>query len=182
MQNASCRCFKHTLSLLTALVAMIWASTCAAGAAWRAADSDDLKGIWRQAGVVVMDPKIDSSLPWFTSTQFFWFLPDGKLKHLQVDPDPQPGFEGMPPMLKNVMQKSPAIQTISWHSRGIALLKHPERPQQRIDLGIYLTDADAGPDGGKINPRKGDMIIVFYEYKDPNKPSFYRLLRKVSDE
>lgn len=170
--------------LLLVIFFVVFSSTSFAGdRPWRAAGSNDLNGIWRQAGVVILNPALDKEKwkSWFYSRQFFWFLEDNQFKHMQIETDSQAEFEGLTQFQKKMMEESPSMQSISWRSPGVALIKHPERPQKRVDIGIYQKDAESVPHGGKIKPKTGDMIIVFYEYKNPNKPSYYRLLRKISD-
>ncbi len=170
----------HRLSTIAiGLLLIFLVSAQAAQKPWRAASPSDIEGVWRQVGSVVLNPTIDKHHSWFTAKQFFRFLPDGGVKHLLVDPDNQPHLTGLTPMQTIIMNQSKPVQKLTWRAKGIAMLKHPERPPVRIDIGLYTENASSGPKGGKIKPEKGDLIIVFYEYKDINKASYYRLLRKL---
>ena len=162
-----------------ALLALFTSTTLAADRPWRSAETADLAGIWRQVGVVVLAPKLDRNEPWFSAKQFFRFPAGGGFKHVLVNPDDEPSRITPTKMQRFMLEKGPTVQHLTWHARGIAVLKHPERPLQRVDFGLYLRDAPTGPKGGAIKPRKGDMILVFYSYKDPNAPMYYRLLRRL---
>jgi len=170
----------RALSSLYVLVlfALSQAEIFAADYPWRSAEESDLEGIWRQVGVVVLDPKSDPADPWFQAKQFFRFPPDGGFKHVLVNPDAEPERTTPTAMQLFMLEEAPVIQKLTWHTRGIGLLKHPERPQQRIDFGLYLRDATTGPHDGAVRPKKGDLILVFYSYSDINDPVYYRLLRK----
>lgn len=162
-----------------ALLTLFAPTSFAADRSWRAAEEVDLAGVWRQVGVVVLDPKLDRKDAWFSAKQFFRFTAEGGFKHVLANPDNEPSRITPTRMQRFMLYKAPTVQHLTWHSRGIALLKHPERPLQRIDFGLYLRDASTGPKGGAIKPRKGDLILVFYSYKDPNAPKYYRLLRRL---
>lgn len=164
--------------LLFAFGAINQSAIKAAELPWRAAEQSDLEGIWRQVGVVVLDPGSDRSDPWFRAKQFFRFPADGGFRHVLVNPDSEPGRETPNEFQLFMLNNGPGVQTLNWRARGIGMLKHPERPQQRIDFGIYLRDAPTGPANGAIEPKQGDLILVFYSYKDINTPLYYRLLRK----
>jgi hypothetical protein len=161
------------------LLAFFAAAPSAADRPWRAAGMEDLDGIWRQVGAVVIDPKIDRNDQWFTAKQFFRFPGDGGFKHVLVNPDSEPSRATPTQPQRFMLERAPAVQRLAWKKRGMAWLKHPERPPQRIEFGLYLRDASAGPDGGAIKPRKGDLVLVFYTYKDPNVPMYYKLLRRL---
>ncbi len=109
----------------------------------------------------------------------FRFPADGGFRHVLVNPDHEPTRITPTQMQQYMLEKGPTTQQLTWRARGIALLKHPERPLQRVDFSLYLRDAPVGPRGGAIKPRIGDLILVFYTYKDPNAPMYYRLLRRV---
>jgi len=81
-------------------------------------------------------------------------------------------------MQRWMLEEGPTTQTLTWRSKGIGFLKHPERPLQRIDFGLYLRDAPTGPKNSPVKPKKGDLILVFYSYRDVNRPVYFRLLRK----
>jgi len=164
---------------LWTLLALFAPATFAADRPWRAAEITDLGGIWRQVGVVVLDPTLDGNDPWFAAKQFFRFPENGGFKHVLVNPDGEPSRITATNPQRFMLENGPMVQHLTWRARGIALLKHPERPPQRIDMGLYLRDAPTGPEGGAIEPRKGDLILVFYRYKDPNAPVYYRLLRRL---
>jgi len=164
---------------LWALLALFAPTAFAADLPWRAAETADLAGIWRQVGVVVLDSKLDRDDPWYSAKQFFRFPADGGFKHVLVNPDSEPSRIAPTKMQHFMLEKGPTVQHLAWRSRGIAFLKHPERPPQRVDFGLYLRSAPTGPRGGAIKPRKGDLILVFYAYKDPNAPMYYRLLRSL---
>ena len=151
----------------------------AADSPWRAAEPADMGGTWRQVGVVVLDPKSDHNDPWFQAKQFFHFPPGGGFKHVLVNPDSEPDRQSPNKMQRWMLEEGPTVQSLTWRSRGIGFLKHPERPQQRIDFGLYLRDAPTGPKNSPVKPRKGDLILVFYSYKDINIPLYFRLLRKL---
>lgn len=165
------------------LVVAVWLALCAmavvaADAPWRAAHVADLGGIWRQVGVVVLDAKSDPKIPWFQAKQFFRFPADGGFKHVLSNPDSEPDRETPSQMQRWMLEEGPTVQKLTWRSPGIAFLKHPERPQQRVDFGLYLRDAPTGPKNSPVTPRKGDLILVFYSYKDVNVPVYFRLLRQ----
>ena len=145
---------------------------------WRAVEKEDLQGTWRQVDVVVLDDKSDKNDPWFQAKQFFRF-PDGGFKHVLVNPDNQPERKTPTEIQLFMLEEAPVIQKLTWHSKSIGILKHPERPQQRIDFGLYLRDASTGPRNTPLKPKKGDLILVFYSYKDINTAVYYRLLRKI---
>jgi len=145
---------------------------------WRAAEQADLDGIWRQVGIVVLDPESDPNDPWFQAKQFFRFPSDGGLRHVLVNPDSEPERITPTKMQLFMLEEGPTVQTLTWRAKGIGILKHPERPQQRIDFGLYLRDAPTGPRSSAMKPKKGDLILVFYSYKDINAAVYYRLLRK----
>lgn len=151
----------------------------AAGYPWRAAEQADLDGIWTQVGVVVLDPESDAGDPWFQAKQFFRFPADGGYKHVLVNPDSEPGRATPNEMQLFMLNQAPTVQTLKWHSRGIGMLKHPERPQQRIDFGLYLRDMPTGPNNSALQPKIGDLILVYYDYRDVNAAWYYRLLRKL---
>jgi len=146
---------------------------------WRAPGPADLDGIWSQVGVVVLDADSDAGDPWFQAKQFFRFPADGGYKHVLVNPDSEPGRATPNQMQLFMLTQAPTVQTLKWHSPGIGWLKHPERPQQRIDFGLYLRDAPSGPGNSALQPKKGDLILVYYDYKDVNAAWYYRLLRKL---
>lgn len=145
---------------------------------WRAAEQADLQGIWRQVGVAVLDPGSDPGDPWFQAKQFFSFPPDG-FRHVLVNPDSNPERLIPNEMQRFMLEEAPATQSLTWRSTGIGILNHPERPQQRIDFGIYLQDAPTGPNNSAMEPKTGDLILVFYSYTDINEGLYYRLLRPV---
>jgi hypothetical protein len=145
---------------------------------WKAAEIADLEGIWRQVGVVVLDPRSDPQDPWFQAKQFFRFPRDGGFKHVLVNPDSEPERTAPNAMQRLMLEEAPVVQKLSWHKRGVGLLKHPEHPQQRVDFGIYLHDAPKGLNNGAVEPRKGDLILIFYSHTNINLPVYYRLLRK----
>jgi hypothetical protein len=163
---------------LAVLCAFAPAGTRAADLPWRAVEQADLEGIWRQVGVVVIDPDRDRADPWFQATQFFRFPSDGGFRHVLVNPDSEPQRTAPTAIQLVMLEEGPTVQELTWRARGIGILKHPERPQQRIDFGLYLRDAPSGPGNGAVKPKKGDLILVFYSYKDINVPLYYRLLRK----
>ena len=165
--------------LLLALFALNPAGVAAADPASRAASQTDLAGIWRQVGVVVLDPKSDRTDRWFRAKQFFRFPADGGFRHVLIDPDSEPERATPNPGQRLMLEEGPSVQQLTWHKPGIGLLKHPERPQQRVDFGLYLRDAPSGPGNSQIKPKKGDLILVFYSYKDINLPVYLRLLRKL---
>jgi hypothetical protein len=164
---------------LLVLLAAIPAGVSASDAPWKAAEPSDLEGIWRQVGVVVLDSETDSNDPWFQAKQFFRFPEEGGYRHVLANPDSQPGRLTPTEMQLFMLQQGPAVQTLKWHSRGIGLLKHPERPQQRVDFGLYLRDMPTGPLNGAVKPKQGDLVVMFYAYKDANLPWYYRILRKL---
>jgi hypothetical protein len=172
------------LSILMILLSALFASTLfAAKMPWNAATQADITGLWRQAGVVVLDSgEVDPSDDWFTAKQFFRFQRDGTVKHQLITPDANPELITQTDFQKQMMSNTKAIQSMKWRSPGIAFLKHPERPWVRMDMGIYQQDADSGPRGSHLKPKKGDLIVVFYDYKDVNKARYYRLLRRISEE
>lgn len=145
---------------------------------WKAAHQADLEGIWRQVGVVVLDSASDPDDPWFQAKQFFRFPRDGGFKHVLVNPDSEPQRTAPNAMQRLMLEEGPVVQKLSWHKPGIGLLKHPEHPQQRVDFGVYLHDAPSGPNNGAVEPKKGDLILVFYSHTNINLPVYYRLLRK----
>ena len=165
--------------LLLFLLAPASAGVLAADLPWRAPDRADLEGIWSQVGVVVLDQKVDPDDPWFQAKQFFRFPADGGYKHVLVSPDSEPERRTPNDMQLFMLTQAPTVQTLKWHARGIGLLKHPERPQQRIDFGLYLRDAPTGPNNSALQPKQGDLILVYYTYKDVNVAWYYRLLRKL---
>jgi len=169
------------LRLLYLWVALAFGSAGALAAdyPWRAAEPADLEGIWRQVGVVVLDADSDAEDPWFQARQFFRFPADGGFKHVLVNPDREPARSTPNEMQLFMLTQAPTVQSLKWHSRGIGLLKHPERPQQRIDFGLYLRDAPTGPNNSALEPKQGDLILVFYDYRDINAAWYYRLLRKL---
>ena len=167
------------LSLLFIVLAFLAAASSAAERTMRAAGVADLDGIWRQVGAVVIDPKLDRNDRWFTAKQFFRFPNDGGFKHVLVDPDADPSRTTPSPGQRVMLEQAPTVQRLAWKHLGLAWLKHPERPPQRIEFGLYLREAPAGPDGGAVTPRKGDLVLVFYSYSDPNAAMYYKLLRRL---
>ena len=176
MVNVRHRALRRLLVLI--LSAPAAAGVFAAEFPWRAAEEADLDGIWRQVGVVVLDPESDREDPWFQARQFFRFPPEGGFRHVLINPDSEPERTTPNEMQLYMLQQGPTVQTLEWHARGIGFLKHPERPRQRIDFGLYLRDAPTGPNNSAIEPRRGDLILVFYSYRDINAAWYYRLLRK----
>lgn len=177
-----CQLRQWLLHFRQLLLCLILSGSLAASAAdnpWRAAEQADLGGIWRQVGVVVLDPKTDRNAPWFQAKQFFRF-PAGEFRHVMVQSAKPTDGEALNKMQRWMLEEAPATQTLQWRSKGIALLKHPECPLQRIDFGLYLRDAPTGPKNSLVKPKKGDLILVFYSYKDINLPVYFRLLRKQS--
>jgi len=170
---------KYKLFGIWMFLVVVIPSSYAAERPWRSIEQSDLDGIWRQVGVVVLLPSQDRNAPWYSAKQFFRF-PPGEFRHVLVNPDSEPERTTPNQIQLFMLEKGKATQTLTWHKRSIAWLKHPERPKQRIDFGLYLRDADTGPMGSKLKPRKGDLILVFYDYKDPNVAVYYRLLRKLS--
>jgi hypothetical protein len=160
-------------------MALFVSTAFAAGHPWRAAEPDDLAGTWRQVGVVLLVPGLDRNDPWYSAKQFFRFPAGGGLKHVLVNPDRAPSRHTPTQGQRHMLENAPTVQHLTWRTSGIAILKHPERPPQRVDLGLYLRDAPTGPKGGAIEPRKGDLILAFYSYKDPNVAMYYRLLRRL---
>lgn len=146
---------------------------------WQAADEANPGGIWRQVGVVVLDQGSDPDDPRFQAKQFFRFPGDGEFKHVLVNPDSEPQRTTPNAMQRLMREEGPVVQQLTWHKRGIGLLKHPEHPQQRVDFGVYLRDAPSGPNDGAVEPRKGDLILVFYSHTNINLPVYYRLLRRL---
>lgn len=144
---------------------------------WRAATHADMGGIWRQVGVVVLDPKADRNDRWFQSRQYFRF-PEGEVRHVLVQSDKEPKGDSLTKMQRWMLEEATATQTLKWRSKGIAMLKHPERPLQRIDVGLYTRDAPTGPKNSPVKPKAGDLILVFYSYKDINVPVYFRVLRR----
>ena len=163
---------------LLVLVALDPSGVAAADLPWRAAQQGDLDGTWRQVGVVVLDPKSDRNDPWFQAKQFFRFPPDGTYRHVLVNPDSEPERTTPTKMQRWMLEEGPSTQRLTWRVPGIGFVKHPERPPQRIDFGLYLRDAPTGPHNAPLKPRKGDLILVYYSYKDVNIPLYFRLLRK----
>lgn len=176
---AGAYCSARRWFCLWALTALFAPAAFAADLPWRAAETADLAGIWRQVGVVVIAPKLDRNDPWYAAKQFFRFPAEGGFRHVLVNPDSEPSRITPTQMQRFMLEQGPTVQQFTWHSRGIAILKHPERPPQRVDLGLYLRDAPTGPRGGAIRPRKGDLILAFYSHGDPNALMFYRLLRRL---
>lgn len=136
-------------------------------------------GLWQQVEVVAMNPTLDITSPWFTDKQYFWFFANGDLKHLAIEFSSNSQQEGISAFHKSMMENTPAIQKIKWIKTGSAWLKHPERPA--VHIGVVLCTQSVSQ-AGKTIALKGDMLVVFHEYKNPNKPLYYRVLRKVGDE
>ena len=173
---------KHPVSQWLRLLiplALYSAGVFASNPPWRAVDEADLQGIWSQVGVVVLDPQSDADDPWFQARQFFRFPADGGFKHVLVNPDSEPERATPNEMQLFMLTRAPTVQTLKWHARSIGILKHPERPQQRIDFGLYVRDAPTGPNNSALQPKRGDLILVFYSYRDVNAAWYYRLLRKL---
>jgi hypothetical protein len=163
--------------ILLSVLAVYSPGIAAADLPWRAAEQADLGGTWRQVGVVVLTSQIRRDDPWFQAKQFFRF-PEGGFRHVLVNPDSDPKREAPTTMQRRMLVEGPTTQTLTWRSKGIAWLKHPEHPRQRIDFGLYLRDAPSGPKNSPVKPKKGDLILVFYSHKDVNVPVYFRLLRK----
>ena len=163
---------------MLALLVLDPSGIAAAELPWRAADQADLEGVWRQVGVVVLDPRSNRNDRWFQAKQFFRFPTEGGFKHVLVDPDSEPKRATPNKMQRWMLEEGPTVQRLTWRARGTGFLKHPERPQQRVDFGLYLRDAPTGPKDSPVKPKKGDLILVFYSYKDVNVPLYFRLLRK----
>lgn len=163
-------------SALLVLCLLCPITSLAAELPWRSVEQADLAGIWRQVGVVVLDPGSDPNDPWFQAKQFFSFPPEG-FRHVLVNPDSDPASTIPNEMQRFMLEEAPATQTLTWRSPSIGILKHPERPEQRIDFGLYLQDAPTGPNNSALTPKAGDLILVFYSYTDINEGLYYRLLR-----
>lgn len=144
----------------------------AADKPFRAGTAQDFAGVWRQVDVGALNPKRDIRPRWYSGKQFFWFFPDG-FKSLQADED------RLPPEIKAIWSKAPVIQKIVWLAPGRANFTHPQTPPTAVEIGVFTRDANVAVPGvnGKVAPRKGDMVVVYYMNGDPD---FYRLLRYES--
>jgi hypothetical protein len=149
---------------------------------WHAATEKELLGVWRQVSVKLLTSGQDATLPWYHAKQYFGFRKNGGFKHLLVNPDNEPDRLDPNPFQMQMITQMPTTQTIQWKQPGIAFLKHPERPLQRMDMAIYDKATPPGPGGITVTARKGDLIIVFYDYKDINLARYVRLLRPVGSE
>lgn len=138
---------------------------------FRGAVAQDFNGIWRQVDAVQVDAKLDFKHPWYTGPQLFWLFPDG-FKNMRLTSEASSPAELE--KLIAIWRPAPVIQKVEWRGTGLALFRHPETPPQATEIGLYLRDANPLLPAGRVSPRKGDMIIVYYMNGDP---SFYRLLR-----
>lgn len=138
---------------------------------FRGAVAQDFAGIWRQVDAVPFDTKLDFKNPSYSGPQLFWLFPDG-FKTLRMTSDAS--GPGELEKLIAIWRPSPVIQKIEWLGTGLAVFRHRETPPQTTEIGLYLRDANPLLPAGRVAPRKGDMVIVFYMNGDP---SFYRLLR-----
>ena len=142
----------------------------------------ELKGVWKQVAVAPVDPNVDLSGDWYSATQYYHFLGEGRLKALIVEG----GDVDLPQRYLGVWKKSPALWSFNLQGNGMTVLSHKDRgPMYLIKLEAVVRDIGNaqimpdvfGKDADSL-PRKGDVKMT-YMGKDL-QPVFYRVLRRYT--
>ena len=142
----------------------------------------ELKGVWKQVAVAPVNPGIDLSDDWYSATQYYHFLGEGKLKTLIIEG----GDVDLPQRYLGVWKKSPALWSFNLQGNGMTVLSHKDRgPMYLIKLEAVVRDMgsakimpDAFAKDADSLPRKGDVTMT-YMGKD-FQPLFYRVLRRYT--
>jgi hypothetical protein len=183
--------FRISARSLSVLVTALIVSTAAQGALPKSATPKEvarppaeaeLTGIWKQVAVTPVSPNVDLSDDWYSATQYYHFLGEGKLKTLIVEG----GDVDLPRRYLGVWKKSPALWSFDLQGNGMTVLSHKDRgPMYLIKLEAVVRDVDTaqitpdvfGKDADSL-PRKGDVTMT-YMGKDL-QPVFYRVLRRYT--
>ena len=176
---------KNKSAPLKGLLLLMFVLACvqayAGGEPYQYADPMEVTGTWRQVASKVIDRSLHKDDSWFKAKQFFRFTKDGGLNHVITNPDPKLYAEApdLPrESTRRLLQQTP-IQTLTWKNRGVAVLKHPERPEQRVDFLLFSQNLDELFHDSSIKVRKGDLLLGFFHPYDYQKIVYYRLLRKL---
>lgn len=147
----------------------LWGIPLLYGAAqnYRACQAEDLAGEWLMAAQASPAPP-PSQNAFYYPYQRYVFTPSGEMKHLTST---QPISEEQ----REIQTMTPAVSTYQINPGGTLTIRRKDSSQTQVVLCTAITDPPQDP--VEKNPRRGDLLLSYFQKKD-SPPVVQRLLRR----